>query len=87
MSGKTNKLISQESRKDYGEEAAEETKALSQGDDEFDGEDDEFEEARAEENAFNSARAEESVARARSQRARNMSSYATGIENKTEEEE
>ena len=42
MSGETNKLISQEGKKDYGEEAAEETKALSQGDGEFDGEDDEF---------------------------------------------
>ena len=57
MSGKPNKLISQESRKYYGKEAAEETKALSQGDDEFDGADDEFEEARAEENAFVASRA------------------------------
>ena len=33
MSGKTNNLISQESKKDYDKEAAEETKALAQGDD------------------------------------------------------
>ena len=47
MSGKTNKLICKESRKDYGEEAAEDTKVLSQGDNKFHGADDEFEEARA----------------------------------------
>ena len=65
MSGKTNKLISRESRKDYGEEATEETKALSQGDDEFDGADNQFEEACAKENAFDTAREEESATRAR----------------------
>ena len=32
---KTNKLIIQEGKKDYGEEAAEETKETIQGDDEF----------------------------------------------------
>ena len=37
MSAKTNKLISQEDKKDYGKEAAEETKETSQGNDEFDG--------------------------------------------------
>ena len=37
MSVKTNKLIIQEGKKDYVEEAAEETKETSQGDDEFDG--------------------------------------------------
>ena len=36
-------LISQEGKKDYREEAVEETKALSQGDNEFDGADNEFE--------------------------------------------
>ena len=36
MSAKTNKLIIQEGKKDYGEEAAEETKATLQGEDEFD---------------------------------------------------
>ena len=36
MSKKTNKLISQEIRKDYSKEAAEETETLSQDDDEFD---------------------------------------------------
>ena len=40
MSGKTNKITSQEGKKDYGEEAADETKALSQGNDEFDRADD-----------------------------------------------
>ena len=45
MSEKTNKLISQEGKKDYGEEAAENTKETLQGDDEFDGGDEEFEEA------------------------------------------
>ena len=66
MSGKTNKIISQEGKKDYGEETAEETKALSQGDKKFDGADEKFEESRAEENAFDRVRVEESVARARS---------------------
>ena len=65
-SGITNKLISQDSKKDYGEEAAEETKALSLGDDEFDGADDEFEQACAEDNAFDRARSEERTARERS---------------------
>ena len=37
MSAKTNKLNIQEGKKDYVEEAAEETKETSQGDDEFDG--------------------------------------------------
>ena len=48
MSWKTNKLISQNSRIYYGEEAAEETKVLSQGNDEFDGADNKFEEAHVE---------------------------------------
>ena len=87
MSGKTNKLISQEGKKDYGEEAAEDTKEISQGDDKFDGGDDEFEEARAEEITFDRACAEEIAARARSQKARSMSGYKTGTSNNTEEEE
>ena len=87
MSRKGNKLINQEIRKDYGEEAAEGTKALSQGDVKFDGADDEFEEACAKENVFDAARVEESAARARSQRARNMAGYATGTANEPEEEE
>ena len=41
MSAKTNKLTIQEGRKDYDEEAAEETKETLQGDDEFDGGDEE----------------------------------------------
>ena len=48
MSVKTNKLIIQEGKKDYGEEAAEETKQTIQGNDEFNGEDKEFEAAHAE---------------------------------------
>ena len=87
MSSKTNKLISQKSKKDYGKEAAEETKALSQGDNKFNRADDEFKEARAEDNAFDRARAEESTARARLQRARKMAGYVTGTANDPDEEE
>ena len=87
MSGKTNKLIIQEGKKDYGEEAAEETKKISQGDDEFDGGDDEFEEACAEEIAFDRARAEESTARECSQKARSMAGYANRTANNPKEEE
>ena len=49
-------MIIQDIREDYVEEAVEVARALSQGDEEFDGADDEFEEARAEENAFDAAR-------------------------------
>ena len=84
MSGKTNKLISQEGNKDYGEEAAEETKEISQGDEEFKG-DKTFEKACAEEIVFDRARKEESVARASLQRARNMAGYVTGTANDPEE--
>ena len=87
MSGKTNKLKIKESRKDYCKEAAEETKALAQGDNEFDGADDEFEKACAVENALDTARAEESVPRARSHRAKNMAGYATGTANNPKEED
>ena len=86
MSGKTNKFISQEGKKDYSEEAAKETKEISQVDDEFDGGDKKFEEAHAEEIAFSRARVEESVTRARSQRARSMAGYVTGTANDPEEE-
>ena len=58
MSRKGKKLIIQVIRKDYGEEAAEGTKVLSQGDKEFDGADDKFEEAHAEENTFDAAHTE-----------------------------
>ena len=84
---KKNKLISQEVKKDYGEEAAEETKALSQGNEEFDGAEDKFEEARTEENTFYRAHTEESAARVYSQRASNMSGYVTVTSKNTEEEE
>ena len=49
---------------------------MSQGKDEFDGADDEFEKARAEDNAFDAVRAEDSATRARSQRSSNMSGCA-----------
>ena len=52
MSRKGSKVIIQESMKDYGEEAAEGTKATSQGGDKFDVGDNKFEEARSEENVF-----------------------------------
>ena len=87
MRGKKNKLTSQGRMKDYGEEAAKETKALSQGDNEFDGADNKFKEACAEENAFDTVRAEESATREHSWRARNMSGYATGTMNEPKEEE
>ena len=87
MSAKTNKLTIQEGKKDCGEEAAEETKETLQGDDKFDGGDEELEAARAEEIVFDRARAEESAARARSQKARSMAGYKTGTENDPEEEE
>ena len=82
-----NKLIIQEVKKDCGEEAAEETRETSQGGDEFDGGDEEFEEACAEEIAFNRAHAEESAVRARLQKARSMVGYNYGTSNNPEEEE
>ena len=87
MSAKTNKLVIQEVKKEYSEESAEETKETIQGDDEFNGEDEEFEAARAEEIAFDRAGAEESAARARSHKARSMAGYKTVTENDSEEEE
>ena len=86
MSAKTNKLIIQEVNKDYSEEAAEENKETIQGNNEFDGEDEEFEATRAEEIAFDRARAEESSAKARSHKARSMAVYKTRTENYPEEE-
>ena len=65
--------------------AAEETKEISQGDEEFKG-DETFEEARAEEIVFDRARTEEIAARARSQKARSMSGYKTGTKNNPKEE-
>ena len=85
MIGKINNLISQEDIKEYGKEAAEETKALVRGGNEFDGADDEFEEACAEENAFDAACAAESAARARLKRAKNMAGYVTLTANNPKE--
>ena len=60
---------------------------LLQGDKEFYGADNKFEEARAEENAFNAARVKESVEKSRSQRSGNMDRYVTVTANYFEEEE
>ena len=87
MSGKTNKLISQEVKEDYNEEATEDTKEKSQGDNKFDGGDEEFEEARAEDIEFDRACTEESVARAHSQKSRIMDLYKTRTAKDPEEEE
>ena len=65
MSWETNKLISQEDKKDYSEEAAEETKETAQCDNELYRGDNKLEEARAEYIAFDRARIEERVMRAR----------------------
>ena len=81
MSGKTKKLMNQDSREDYGDEAAKGATAIFQGNNEFDRADDEFDRACAEENAFNAARVEESASRARSRRAGNLARYAAGTEN------
>ena len=59
---------------------------LSQGSEEFDGVDDEFEEACAEEKVFGAARAEEIVSRASLKRAGNMENYVTGTANKPNKE-
>ena len=82
-----NRLVTQERRESYGDEAAEGATAILQGDNEFDGVYNEFEAARAEENAFDAARSEESTARARSQRAGKMYGHTTGTANKREEDE
>ena len=84
MSERTNKLISQEVKKDYGEEAAEDTKEISQGDDEFDGGDDEFGETCVEDITFDRACTEESATRARSQKASSMDGYAMVTAHNTE---
>ena len=60
--------------------------AIVQGGDKFYGAYNEFEAARAEENSFGVARAEESAARARLQRAGDLSRYATRKANEREEE-
>ena len=75
MSAKTNKLTIQEGKKDYGKEAAEDTKETSQGDNEFYGGDEEFKEARTEDIALDMSRAEERTEKASSQKARIMARY------------
>ena len=78
--------MNQDIRENYDNEAVEGAAAILQGDDEFYGADNKFEESRAEENAFNAIRTEESAARERLQRAGNLSGHATGTENKPEED-
>ena len=87
MGDKMNRLVNQEIRKSYGDEAAEGATVILQGNHEFVGMDDEFEAARAEENAFNAARAQESAEKARSQRAGNLEVNMTGTANKRKEDE
>ena len=81
MSRKTNRLINQESREDYGDEAAAGVTVLLQGDKEFDKADDKFEEARAEDNSFNAERKGEITARTCSHRADNLAGHAKGKKN------
>ena len=82
MSGKTNKGVTQEGRERYGDEALAGATSISQNSDKFI-------EAEAD---FDTAIAENSAARARSQRAGNLTNHATGTvaeieEDKTEEDE
>ena len=63
MSGKTKKLMNQESREDYVDEAAEGATEILEGGKEFDGADDEFEGSRVEENASDVACSEERATR------------------------
>ena len=86
MSRKANKLISQERREDYGEEATEGATVLLQGNEEPDGVNDKLEEACAEENAFDASPSEESAARARSHGVGNLDGHATGTANEIKEE-
>ena len=86
MSGKTQKLVKQEGRESYGNEAEEGATEISQGSEEFVGADGEFEAACAEENSFNAARKEESAARSRSQRVGNLARHATGTAKKRDED-
>ena len=60
---------------------------MSLGNEEFDGAENESEEAHAEEKSFGAARSEESTERARSKRAWHMAGYATVTANYPEEEE
>ena len=77
MSGETNRLVNQEGRDSYDDEAAEGATEISQGDDKFvraDGE-------------FVASRTEESAVRARSQRAGNIAGQANDTANERKEEE
>ena len=87
MSAKKNKLISQEGKKDYSEEEAEDIKEISQGDNEFILGDKEFKEARAEEIAFDRARVEENASMELSNKAWSMAGYKTRTVIYLEEEE
>ena len=65
MSAKKNNINIQEGEKDHDKEAAEDTKVTLQGDDEFDGGEEEFEAACEEDIAFDRACTEESAERVR----------------------
>ena len=87
MIGKTNKLMKQDNRENYGYKAAEGAALISEGDDKFKGADEEFEEARAEESVFDAASIEEGAARESSQSARNLAGHVTGTASEREEDE
>ena len=76
MGGKTNRLVNQEGRESYGDEADECATAIFQGNKEFVGAEEEFE----------AARTEESAARACSQRAGNLAGNTTGTAKEREED-
>ena len=76
MSGNTKILVNQDGREIYGDDAAEVATDILQGDNKFFGAEDTFEVACA----------EESLARARSQRAGNLSRHAKGTANEREED-
>ena len=66
-----NRLVTQERRESYGDKAAEDATAISQGDNEFVGADDEFE----------AAHAEEITTRERLHRSGNLAGHVTGTAN------
>ena len=79
--------MNQESRDRYGDESTEGATEISQGEDKLDGADEIFEEAHTDENMFDVACAEEIVARANSQRVRNLYRHVTETNNERNEDE
>ena len=65
-------MVNQESKDKYGDKAVKGATEILYGNNEFNGADENFEEARTEENAFDSALVEERVVRARSQSVVNL---------------